>query len=158
MEKRCCKLAWAMSFMLMFAAFTAQVSAHDHKSPKGKVTVSDAWARATFALAKTGAIYLDITNDSKRDVKLLKVRVADTVASAAQLHETLMKDDMMQMRESEEGFLIAAGSKLSLQSGGKHVMLMGLSKPLAVGDTFTLSLIFERNVVIRVPVTVKDGR
>jgi hypothetical protein len=37
-------------------------------------------------------------------------------------------------------------------------MLMGLEKPLETGEQFILSLIFENNKVVRVPIEVKDAR
>ena len=132
--------------------------AHEHKQAKGKVTVQEAWARATFALAKTGAVYLTIENASKHDIKLLSVGVDASVASEAQLHETLMQDEMMQMRQAENGFDIPSGQSLHFEPGGKHIMLMGLEQPLTAGDTFILSLRFENNKVLRVPIEIKDAR
>lgn len=134
------------------------VLAHGHKEAKGKVTVDAAWARSTFALAKTGAIYLSINNQSKHDIKLLSVNVEASIADDAQLHETLMGDGMMQMREAEDGFDIPSGSLLNFEPGGKHIMLMGLKKPLTAGEEFSLSLVFEKNKVLRVPIIVKDAR
>lgn len=131
---------------------------HEHKQAKGKVTVENVWARATFALAKTGAVYLVINNHSKADIALLSVSVDSSVADYAQLHETTMVDEMMQMRQIQGAIAINSGSSLEFTSGGKHIMLMGLQKPLTVGAQFTLSLMFENNKVMRVPVEVKDAR
>ncbi len=151
-------------FCLVFMLFSMNTTAHEHKKAKGKVNVEKVWARATFALAKTGAVYLNVNNQSKHDIKLLSVSVDSSVASEAQLHETTMSADegmdegMMQMREAESGFAIPAGSGLEFSPGGKHIMLLGLEKPLSVGDKFILSLTFENNKVMRVPVAVKDAR
>jgi hypothetical protein len=139
-------------------ANSASLHAHEHKQAKGKVAVENAWARATFALAKTGAVYLSIDNQSKSDLKLLSVSVDSAVASEAQLHETLMQEEMMMMREAQDGFEIPSGTSLEFLPGGKHVMLMGLEKPLETGEQFILSLIFENNKVVRVPIEVKDAR
>jgi copper(I)-binding protein len=89
---------------------------------------------------------------------LLSVRVDSSIAEEAQLHETVMADEMMQMRELESGIQIPAGTNLEFQSGGKHIMLMGLKKPLNASDTFMLTLVFENNKIMRVPVEVKDAR
>ncbi|MFT5541137.1 MAG: copper(I)-binding protein [Glaciecola sp.] len=153
-------------FCLVFMLFSMNTTAHEHKKAKGKVNVEKVWARATFALAKTGAVYLKVNNQSKHDIKLLSVSVDSSVASEAQLHETTMSEvagkgmdgGMMQMREAESGFAIPAGSGLEFSPGGKHIMLLGLEKALSVGDKFILSLIFENNKVMRVPVAVKDAR
>jgi copper(I)-binding protein len=103
-------------------------------------------------------VYLSIDNQSENNLKLLSVSVDSTVASDAQLHETLMEEEMMQMREATDGFEIPSGSTLEFSPGGKHIMLMGLEKPLTTGEQFVLSLRFENSKVIRVPIGVKDAR
>lgn len=145
---------------LIFSLFAVPqfANAHEHKKAKGKVSIENVWARATFALAKTGAVYLRIDNASQSDITLLSVRVDSSVAAEAQLHETVMEDEMMQMRELESGIKISAGTNLEFQPGGKHIMLMGLEEPLRASDTFVLTLVFENNKIMRVPVVVKDAR
>jgi len=101
---------------------------------------------------------LSIDNQSKNDLTLLAVSVDSAVASEAQLHETLMQEEMMMMREAQNGFEIPAGTSLEFSPGGKHIMLMGLEKPLETDEQFILSLIFENNKVVRVPIEVKDAR
>lgn len=147
-----------VSALVILMAYSGLSFAHEHKQAKGKVTVENAWARATFALAKTGAVYLSIHNQSENKLTLLAVSVDSTVASDAQLHETLMEEEMMQMREVKDGFAIPSGSTLEFLPGGKHIMLMGLEKPLTIGEQFVLSLRFENNKVMRVPIEVKDAR
>ncbi len=147
-----------VSALVIFIAYSGLSFAHEHKQAKGKVTVENAWARATFALAKTGAVYLSIDNQSKKNVTLLAVSVDSSVASDAQLHETLMEEEMMQMRKATNGFAIPSGSTLEFLPGGKHIMLIGLEKPLITGEQFVLLLKFENNKVMRVPIEVKDAR
>ncbi len=149
---------FVVSILAIFISHSGLSFAHEHKQAKGKVTVENAWARATFALAKTGAVYLSIDNQSENDLKLLSISVDSTVASDAQLHETLMEEEMMQMRETTEGFAIPSGSTLEFSPGGKHIMLLGLEKPLTAGEQFLLLLRFENNKVMRVPIEVKDAR
>jgi copper(I)-binding protein len=155
--------------LLVFALLFTSALAHEHKMPKGKVSFDNVWARATFALAKTGAVYLDLNNNSKHQIKLLSVNVEASIASEAQLHETFMDEDddgmdggmdagMMQMREARDGFIIPSGSSLVFEPGGKHIMLLGLENPLSEGDKFILSFTFENNKVVRVPVVVEDAR
>jgi len=52
-----------------------------------------------------------------------------------------------------------AGEALQLQPGGKHVMLLGLAKPLAAGDSFTLTLNFDGSdpITVTVPVMEMSG-
>jgi periplasmic copper chaperone A len=57
-----------------------------------------------------------------------------------------------------EGFDVPGSSTRALARGGDHVMMMGLTQPLAEGDRFTLTLTFERSgkMVVVVPVR-NDG-
>jgi copper(I)-binding protein len=152
------KILFVFFISMIFLANSTNLCAHEHKQAKGKVMIENSWARATFALAQTGAVYLSIENQSKNHIKLLSVSVDSSVASEAQLHETLMQDEMMLMREAEDGFEIPVGSSLEFLPGGKHIMLLGLEKPLLAGEKFVLSLKFENNKVMRVPIEVKDAR
>ena len=63
--------------------------------------------------------------------------------AAVELHESINDNGVMKMEPHPEGFEIPAGGTLELKPGGKHVMLLGLVKPLAVGDTIELTLNFE---------------
>jgi copper(I)-binding protein len=65
----------------------------------------------------------------------------------------------MRMQHQPEGFAIPPGSTLQLLPGGKHVMLIGLAAPLAVGDTVTVTLSFAQagEKVIQAPVVEIEG-
>ena len=64
----------------------------------------------------------------------------------------------MKMRRVDGGLLIAGNGNLMLQRGGDHIMFMGLSKPIADGDTIQLMLIFENagSFEIEIPVYLKE--
>jgi copper(I)-binding protein len=107
------------------------------------VSINDAWARATFALAKTGAAYLSVTNSASQTVVLKSVSVEQSIAMIAQLHHTVMENDMMRMQELEDGIRIKAGATVELSPGGMHIMVMGLQKPLNKDDSIEITLHFE---------------
>ena len=60
----------------------------------------------------------------------------------------------MQMREVTGGVAIPAGGSVTLKPGSYHVMLMGLKKPLVVGQSIPLTLTFAKagNISVTVPV------
>ena len=95
------------------------------------VVISQQWARATFALAKTGAAYFSIENVSDKPLLLSSVSVDSQIAQVAQIHHTIMRNDMMQMQELSDGLKIESGETVEFLPGGKHIMLMGLSKHCA---------------------------
>ena len=62
----------------------------------GDLIVTAPWARATAGPAKTGAVYLTVSNRGARMDEL--VAVATPSAKRATLHAHLMEGDMMKMR------------------------------------------------------------
>ncbi|RME79647.1 MAG: copper chaperone PCu(A)C, partial [Chloroflexi bacterium] len=56
-----------------------------------------------------------------------------------------------------EKIVIPAGESAVLQPGGLHVMLIGLQRELKKGDSFTLTLRFEKSPPQTVNVTVRES-
>jgi hypothetical protein len=131
---------------------TAAASADNHKMGKHSgpaITVAKAWARAS--ISKNGAAYFTLVNMGKTDVKL--VGITANVASRVGLHTHRMDGDIMRMR-SLENVVVPAGASITLKPGGHHVMLMGLTAPLKEGDSFPLTVVFEKARKMRVSVKV----
>jgi len=114
------------------------------------VQVENAWARATAAGAKAGAIYLTLTDKSAPD---RVVGASTPVAATAELHETVNDNGVMRMRPVA-GLALETGKAVVLKPGGYHLMLMGLRERLKPGDTFPLTLVFEKAGTVTVTVTV----
>ncbi len=117
------------------------------------VHVVDPYARVMGAAAKSGAAFMLIENHSASDDRL--IAAASDVAERVELHtHKAAADGTMKMIHVPEGFAIPGNTNHELARGGDHVMLMGLKRPLAQGDTFTLTLTFERSgeVTVEVPV------
>ncbi|WP_394223106.1 copper chaperone PCu(A)C [Alteromonas gracilis] len=148
-------------FALGLSAFP-QAYAHQHKhheaNEQADVMVMNAYARATFAMAKTGAVYFTLHNQSDSDKTLTSVSVSQDIASEAQIHTTEMEGDVMKMRELTDGVAITAGEMVSFESGGYHVMLLGLAKGLEEGSEFTLTLSFDDNSQLKVRLPVKKDQ
>ncbi|MBW7056773.1 copper chaperone PCu(A)C [Paracoccus bogoriensis] len=100
--------------------------------------VNDAYARSANPM--TGAVFMELENH--REVDCTLVSAASDAAERVELHTHLHEDGVMKMVEVEEGFLIPAGETRLLDRGGDHVMLLGLTQPLADGDIVRLSLDF----------------
>lgn len=88
----------------------------------------------------TAAVFMAIENHGASDCRL--VGAASDAADLVELHTHLEQDGVMRMVKVEGGFDIPAGGAHALARGGDHVMLMGLTKPLAPGDTVSLTLDF----------------
>jgi len=145
------KLSFSLSIFLLLTAMNVSfANAHDHKNTQDQpktmaesVNISDSWARATFALAKTGAAYFSANNISDSMVTLESVSVATEIAMTAELHTTIMQNDMMQMQELSEGVKIKPGETVEFSPGGEHIMIMGLEGPLQKGNSIVITLHFE---------------
>lgn len=117
----------------------------------GALGVTEAWARATPPGIEVGAAYFLVDNRGAND-RLL--RVSSPVAERAELHRTMSADGLTKMRH-QHAIDVKAGEHTAFAPGGRHVMLIGLKKPLREGDTFTLMLTFEKAGTLEVPVTVR---
>ena len=118
------------------------------------MTVVDVRARPAPLEGGNGAAYMTVLNGLDAPVRLASV--TGNAAAAVELHESINDNGVMKMEPHPEGFEIPAGGTLELKPGGKHVMLLGLVKPLAVGDTIELTLNFDGSDPITVSVPVLD--
>lgn len=138
---------------LAAAAILAAGAAFAHDG----VHVENAYAITSGPGAMSGAVFLEIVNHSTTAPDRL-ISVSSDVAQRVELHTHLIDaNGVARMVEVEDGFAVAPGETHVLERGGDHVMLMGLTRPLADGDTFELRLVFEREgeVVVEVPVDLE---
>ena len=142
-----------MSFISRAAMLALALTATPLFAETTPIHIVDAYARVSGPAAKSGAAFMVIENQGVEADRLIDA--ASDAAVRVELHTHISDGNgVMQMRHVPDGFAIPAGESHSLQRGGDHVMLMGLSRPLADGDTVTLTLTFEKagEVVIDVPV------
>jgi copper(I)-binding protein len=105
----------------------------------GSLQITNAWARATPGKAETGAVYLTIESATADRLTGLST----PVAGKAELHEMTMQGGVMQMRPLA-GIDLPAGQSVVLKPGAAHIMLMGLRQPLRIGESFRLTLEFDK--------------
>jgi copper(I)-binding protein len=143
-----------MRSLLVLLLAAASALAHADPVDAGSLRIDKPWARATAQGQKVGGAYLEIDNRGNAPDRLLGV--TSQVADAAQLHRMQMEGNVMRMREVD-AITIPAGSKVVLAPGGLHVMLTGLHAPLKTGETFSLTLRFEKAGEVEVPVKVESS-
>jgi periplasmic copper chaperone A len=76
------------------------------------------------------------------------------MAAKVQLHSNTNDNGVMKMRELTS-IEIEAGKKVALKPGGTHAMLVGLRQLLVAGQSFPLTLEFEKAGKIDVTVSVE---
>jgi periplasmic copper chaperone A len=140
-----------MRVLLQFIRMTLLIAASSFAFAQSAF-IEQPWSRATPAGARTGAVYLTVTNKSHDADRLLGV--SSDVADKSQIHEMKVVNGTMEMREVSTGLPVPAGGSVVLKPGSSHVMLIGLKKPLTAGETIPLTLDFEKagKVSITVPV------
>ncbi len=119
--------------------------------------VQDSYARAASPTAKAGAAFMQITNHTETDDRLIEVR--SDAAKRVELHTHKdMGDGVMKMMQVEGGFEVDAGETLALKRGGYHVMFMGLTGPFEQGEMLDVTLVFENAGELEVQIPVDNER
>ncbi len=135
----------------LVAAFIALITALPALAQD--ITVVDAYARSASPMAKTGAAFLVIENNTGAADRL--IGVASPAAKLVQLHAHVENEQgVMSMKHVKEGFALPAGGMIMMQRGGGHVMFMGLTAPFEQGKMVPLTLIFEKAGEVEVDVPV----
>lgn len=112
------------------------------------VGVVDPWVRAAVvrggdsaagvpAAPVNSAAYLVIRNGGREADALLAVET--DIADTAELHSVSIANGVMRMRPVDS-VAVPAGGEAVLEPGGLHVMLVGLHRGLADGDSVALTL------------------
>jgi copper(I)-binding protein len=121
---------------------------------KGSVDVTNAWIRPTPAGVSTGAAY--VTLKAGHDDALVGVAVDPAVAKEAMVHGTTSSGGQMSMQPADR-VALPAGTTVTMQPGGFHIMLMDLTSPLTAGAKVALTLTFENAGAKVVEADVRDG-
>lgn len=124
-----------------------------HEITVGDLKIDHPFARASAGPARNGAAYMTLHNTGDADDTL--VAAAADVSERIELHEHIMDDGVMRMREVDGGIAVPAGGTAVLEPGGLHIMLLGLHAPLLEGESFPLTLTFERAGEVTVDVAVE---
>ena len=131
----------ALVLLLLFPLLSCGQSA--------KLEVKDAWTRDTIGRTANAAIFMVIT--SQRDDRL--IGGSTPIAQKTDLMTITGGNGAMEMKYLK-GIDILANEPVSLNSGGLHVWLANLERPLRAGQTFPLFLNFEKTGQRRVTVSV----
>jgi len=132
---------------IALAVFTANASFADG------IMIHDAYARSAGKMAKAGAAFFMIKNETDHDDRLIDVK--SIAAKKVELHTHVDQGGgVMKMVHVEDGFAIPAGGMHMFKRGGDHVMFMGLNSAWEQGDLLPLTLVFEKAGEINLEVQV----
>ncbi|SDU06263.1 hypothetical protein SAMN05216296_1558 [Pseudomonas pohangensis] len=135
----------------LLATFCTLATAHEFTV--GSLRIDHPWSRALPPNAPAGAAYMVIHNEGT-DADAL-VSASTPIADKAELHTHVMSGEVMKMQQVES-VAIPAGGEARFAPGGNHVMLFGLKKPLVAGESFPLTLVFEKAGAVDVEVKIEQ--
>jgi copper(I)-binding protein len=127
------------------------------------VTVVNPWVRVAIrpegsdapdAPPVNSAAYLVLANGTDAGDALVSVETE--IADTAEIHSVTMDDGVMRMRPVDS-LAVPAGGEAVMEPGGYHVMLIGIHRALAEGDTVALHLHLRSGAVIDVTAPVLRG-
>lgn len=135
---------------LVFAAVSLSAAAqphtgHDAATPataeaSQTMHVMKPYARATAAGQPAGGGFLTLHNAGPAD---RLIAASAPVSASVELHSMKMDGNVMRMRQVD-AIDLPTNERVELKPGGLHLMFIGLKAPLKAGQSFPLTLKFEK--------------
>lgn len=132
---------------LIFFAATVQATE--------SVKITNAWSPQAPSVAKVMAGYMQIHNNTEKDIKITSAK--SPVFSRVEIHLTKMKDGMMSMIK-QDNLKIPAHKMIELKPGGLHMMLIGRKQEIKSGSTIAVTLTFDNGENVNITLDVKEAR
>lgn len=172
---------FALLAVAMMVVGLAGCGASQSGTQTGGITVRDPWVRAAMmnmAGDQSGAMgnmqqstpmagmqghgnmgntavsaaYMVVVNNSNAADALVKAE--SDVAQSVELHNVIMENNVMQMRQVE-AIEVPANGQVELKPGSYHVMLIGLNRDLKEGDEVVIKLTTRSGKTIEVKAPVR---
>jgi copper(I)-binding protein len=132
------KLFAAIAAIALTTSLSACTAVEDQPQ---ELQLSDGWVRVSeysdHVDGMTGAF---ATFDNRTDHDITIVGGSSEISGMVEVHEVVTLDGAMKMQKKDGGIVIPSGKSVTLEPGGLHIMLMGLKKPILVGDKVTLTI------------------
>lgn len=122
-------------------------------SKKSTISVNDPWLRPA-AQGANSAFFFQLVNDGDKPDTLVAVKFA--YSEVVELHETFKKEnDMMGMR-AVKNVAVPAKSSVMFKPRDLHIMLIGLTKDVKIGESYDLKLVLKKAGEIKTKAVVRD--
>ena len=137
---------------LLMAACSAGIPAEGEAPSNSQLRIEGAWARMVPLPNGNSALYFTVVNPLDQPDHLLFVR---TDAGIAEPHESVVENGVSKMLPRPGGFSVPARGTLTLDQGGKHIMVMGVPEPLEPGAVISATLTFANAGVVQMTIPVQ---
>lgn len=132
----------------------SKVAAHEFSV--GPLDIAHPWSRPTPNGATVAGGYLSITNRGKTPDRLISG--TSPAASRIEVHELANVDGMMKSRPVADGLEIKPGKTVVLKPGSYRIVLVGLKRPLRVGELVKGTLTFEKAGTVEIEYAVEASQ
>lgn len=113
-----------------------------HEVTAGALEIIHPSIQPTAPNAMSAAGYMAVSNNGDQPDRLVAIEAG--IARQASLHTTEIGADGVARMMQLDGLDIPAGETVVLETGGMHVMFMGLAHGVAKGEMVPATLVFER--------------
>lgn len=139
--------------MLGALLLSAALAACDQPGPALRVT--DLVIVAPLPGTNVSAAYLTLRNQSREAITVN--RVSSPEFAKVEMHESMLGDDLIQMRKIDT-VSIDAGASVKFEAGGRHLMLIGPPKGLQPGMLVSLHFKYNDGGLLSVSAPFQDRR
>jgi len=126
-----------MSTLFKWVGFTASALLIS-TAVQAQVVVEDPWVRATVPQQNATGAFMRLTSETATSL----VQADSPVAKHVEVHEMVMENNVMKMREIP-AVALPAGQLVELKPGSYHIMLLDLHAQVKEGENVPLTLTFE---------------
>ena len=116
------------------------------------LTIESPWIRPAPS-GGNSALYMTLVNGTQAADTLKRVDLA--VADTVEIHETYQKEGNMMGMRPIGPVPVSPKSRLSLEPGGRHVMLLNLTEPLVADSTTSVTVTFANAGSRRIQVPIR---
>ncbi|ACM64457.2 TPA: copper chaperone PCu(A)C [Campylobacter lari] len=110
-----------------------------------EIAINDPYVRQTPPNSKTTAIFLELKNNSDKDIKLIKAQ--SSLSDTTEIHDHIMENGKKMMVQIPQ-ITIKANSSTELKPGGMHIMILNLKENITPQTKANLTLYFDDNSTI----------
>ncbi|MGJ8691602.1 MAG: copper chaperone PCu(A)C [Thalassotalea sp.] len=139
-------LKWVLALMSVISFFSLAETI-------AVIEVDKGYIRETIPGTEVSSAYMTILNKSAQNLAL--VSVTSPVSPRLELHQHLMSEGMMKMRQVDD-INIDANSEVVLKPSGFHIMIFSLASRLKAGDKIPLTLTFSNNHQLEILLQVES--
>lgn len=125
--------------MMLLAACLVQVIAWAAVNPQ--IQVRNGYVRGLPPGTANTSAYMTLINNS--DVAMVLTGASTPAANSVSIHKTVRRQGGVMAMEHVMAATLPPRGQLELKTGGMHLMLMGLKKPLRDGNSVKVTLQFE---------------